>query len=236
MGTVLASLGSRDLTGFVFFSCLSDERESHDAEAVSCELDRESDEGRAFQALAEGDCEEAGQGTAGDAGKERSASHSARKYEAQGNTYRERKMCVVEKKSKISVAASNEASLRKEIVWEEESRTEQNGEVDLIVLVKPGVFRLVEEVAKRENAVVLVVSLAAVGAKEAQSKPDVLPEAKVEETKKSVASAAPAPSKRMQKEEQRMAGLTGVVNDDDDDDWKNEGKKGRGKGKGKKKR
>jgi ribosome maturation protein SDO1 len=142
---------------------------------------------------------------------------------------------------KITVGVEHEVALCRDLVWEREDRTENEGRVELVVLVQPGLYRQVEEVAKRENAVVLLVSLAVAGAKdkkEAASTGEL--EAKVEalkiEPEIAKAAEAPVPNKRVQKEEQRLAGLTCVLNDDDNDDWKNEGKtKKRGKGNKKKK-
>lgn len=157
---------------------------------------------------------------------------------------------------KITVGLAAESVLRRELVWEEEGRTEDSGagQAELIVLIKPGLYRQVEDAAKRVNAVVLVVSLAVAGVKEPKEQieqveqldsrlesikiSDVAPvsAASAEEPKHQQAAKAPSDvaNKRIQKEEQRMAGLMGVLNDDDDDDWKNEGKKKKGKGKKKK--
>ncbi len=152
---------------------------------------------------------------------------------------------------KISVPVAREAALRQGLEWEEESRAQNGDCVETVVLILPGLYRQVEEAAKRENATVVVVSLAvttvaavnvehggnAVSAIVAQkeSSQQQQPSVEVAEAKLGKMKIAEAPktaSKRAQKEEQRFQGLMGVV-EDDDDDWKDEKKK---KGGGRKKK
>jgi ribosome maturation protein SDO1 len=140
---------------------------------------------------------------------------------------------------KISVDAAQEEALHRGLEWFEEGRTEtEGGRIELVVLIKPGLYRMVEEATKRENATVLVVSLAVAG-KDDKVDTKVIEKPVIEcaaEVEVATAVAVVEKNKRAQKEELRLAGLMGVLNDGDDDDWKNEKKKKGKGGKGKKKK
>ncbi len=157
---------------------------------------------------------------------------------------------------KITVPAAREAGLRQGLEWDEESRVQNEEVVEIVGRIRPGLYRQVEEAAKRENATVLVVSLAVTAAAAAtavaeEQQPNALQPQPASAAKgtgletqmaqlavKDKTGKAPAAekSKRAQKGEQRLQELMGVVedDDDDDDDWKNEKKKKGGKGKKKK--
>jgi hypothetical protein len=144
---------------------------------------------------------------------------------------------------KITVAAGREAGLRQGLEWDEESRTQTEEVVELVGRIRPGLYRQVEETARREAATVLVVSLAvtAAGGAGATAEQPLAAAAAQDATVapaggKELPAKAPAPekSRRAQKGEQRLQELMGVV-EEDDDDWKNDSKKKGGKG-GKKKK
>ena len=139
---------------------------------------------------------------------------------------------------------AEEAALRQAVQWSEESRIEsEGGSVEVVVLIKPGMYRQVEEAAKINNGTVMVVNLAVTttaGTKEQNEKqeeeetPVAQIEQKMKQTKISEEKIIPEKNKRAQKEEERLKGLSGAI--EEDDDWKNESKKKGGKKGGKKKK